>query len=649
MDKRWRMNLDDIENSTILLVDDNLESVAALCEYLTLCNFTVALAQNGQETLNFAREHQPDIIVMDVSMPEIGGFETCRRLKEHDDTKHIPVIFVSAYTETIDKVQGFDSGGVDYIAKPFQHQEVVARIGAHIRLRNLQKSLQEKNIRLEEEIDQRIQTEQALRESREEFRTIFENAPVMITSYDGKGTFQLWNSECEKRLGYTKAEINAAEDPFLLLYPDPAIRTQVTTAMSNVDGVFREYKVTRKDGAILVQLWAYFSLPTGVMISVGHDITERKQSEHALQESQQYSRNIIESSLDIIITVDPDRRIVEFNPAAEKSFGYKHEEVVGKDADILYARSEESSTVREIMVRESQSVKEVYNLRKNGEEFPCLLAASTLRDAQGKLIGFMGISRDITDLKQAQQQLEEQNVQLQELNASKDKFFSIVSHDLKNQFGTLLGFGELVIANYEGFTREKVKFLVDKMFGSAQKLYTLLENLLMWSRIQRGVMTCQPTAINLNPIAFENVELFTQQAERKQVILKNTVTKGATIYADYSMIDTVVRNIMSNALKFTSAGGSITISAVDYDEHYRAISIADTGVGIPENILPKLLRIDTHHTTAGTAGERGTGLGLILCKDLVEKNDGSMWIESEVGKGTTFTFTLLKQSLEAST
>jgi PAS domain S-box-containing protein len=643
------MILKDIENSTILLVDDNLESVAALCEYLKFCDFTVSLSENGQEALKFAREHQPDIIVMDVLMPGLDGFETCRRLKEHDDTKHIPVIFVSAYTETIDKVKGFESGGVDYIAKPFQHQEVVARIGAHLRLRNLQKSLQEKNIRLEEEIEHRIKTEQALRESQEEFRTIFENAPVMIKSYDGDRKFQLWNSECEKCLGYTQEEINAAEDPFLLLYPDPDVRAQVLPAMSEVDGVFREYNVTRKDGATRVQLWAYFSLPSGVTISVGHDITERKQSEQALRESQQYSRNIIESSLDMIITVDTDRRIVEFNPAAEEAFGYIHEEVIGQNVSILYARSEESSSVGEIMVRESQSVKEVYNRRKNGEEFPCLLAASTLRDAEGKTIGYMGISRDITDLKQAQKQLEEQNVQLQELNASKDKFFSIISHDLKNQFGTLLGFGELVIENYEGYTAEKIKSLVGKMFGSAQKLYALLENLLTWSRIQRGVMKCQPAAIDMYPIAFENVELFTSQAERKQVHLKNTVTKGAVIYADYSMIDTVVRNLLSNALKFTSAGGSITVSAVDHDERYRSISIADTGVGIPEKVLPKLLRIDAHHTTAGTAGEKGTGLGLILCKDLVEKNGGSMWIESEVGKGTTFTFTLPKEPVEAST
>lgn len=646
------MNVQDIQNSTILIVDDQPKTVGALYEYLRLRGFTAYVIDNGERTLEFVGKYKPDIIIMDVLMPGMDGFEVCRRLKETRETKDIPVIFISAYTETIDKVKGFEAGGVDYVAKPFEHEEVLARIAAHLRLRHLQKDLQENNGRLQQEIEQRIQVEKALRESQEQFRTIFENAPVMINSYNETGVIQLWNKECERRLGYTREEIIAHHDPLSLFYPDHHIRDQIFANILKADGIFRESTVRRKDGAILIQLWANFRLPTGVIISVGHDITGRKQAEETLRESQEYARNIIESSLDMIITVDQERRIVEFNKAAQETFGYRKEEVEGKSIDMLYASPEESALVHQIMVEKTQSIREVSNRRKSGEVFPCLISASVLRDAQGELIGYMGISRDITELKKAQaellaahNELKQKNEQLGELNASKDKFFSIISHDLKNSFGALLGFAELITENIELYTKDKIKSLVSKMRSTAENLYALLENLLTWSRIQRGVIECSPQLLDLSHIMAHNIDLFVPEAERKEITLKNTIQEKTFVYADYSMVDTVIRNLISNALKFTSSGGSVNISSIEHDEHYQAISVSDTGVGIPEDILPKLLQIDTFYTHAGTAGEKGTGLGLILCKELVEQNSGRLWATSEVDRGTTFTFTLPKHPL----
>ncbi len=647
------MAIKDIQNATILLVDDQPKTVSALCEYLRLCGFTATIVENGESALKSVGERKPDIIILDVLMPGMDGFETCRQLKEHEDTRGIPVIFVSAYTEIIDKLKGFEVGGVDYVAKPFEHGEVLARIAAHLRVRNLQKNLQENNVRLQQEIEQRIQVEEALRESREQFKTIFENAPVMINSYDKTGKSQLWNKECERRLGYTKEEILAYHDPLSLLYPDTSIRDQVMADIFEADGVFREYNVTGKDGTNLIQLWANFRLPGSVIICVGHDITERKLTEETLRESQQYTRNIIESSLDMIIAVDKERRIVEFNRAAEETFGYRKEELVGKNISILYAEQDEFFEIHQVMLTEKQFIQEVFNTRKNGEVFPCLVSASILYDTQNEPIGYMGISRDITELKHAQakllaahEELKEKNEELRQLNASKDKFFSIISHDLKNSFGTLLGFAELITENIEYYSKDKTKTFVSRIHSSAENLYALLENLLTWSRIQRGVMACLPELRELSVIVNRNINLFAPEAERKQIVLQSSIQEKTFVYADYSMVDTVIRNLISNALKFTSGGGSVSITSADHDDLYREISVSDTGIGIPEEVLPKLLRIDTHYTHTGTAGEKGTGLGLILCKELVEQNGGSLWVKSVVGKGTTFTFTLPKQRPE---
>jgi PAS domain S-box-containing protein len=531
------MNVKDIQDSTILLVDDNPETLAPLGEYLKIRGFSVCSVENGKQALDISQRNQPDIILLDVLMPGMTGFDVCRHLKMHDDTKDIPVVFMSALTETVDKITGFDVGGVDYITKPFEYEEVVARISAHLRLRYLQKSLQQNNARLLREVDQRMQVEQALRES------------------------------------------------------------------------------------------------------------------------EQYARNIIESSLNMIIAVDKDRQIVEFNKAAEEAFGYTRKEVVGKNVSILYADREEASTIGQTMIEQTQSIREVYNKRKNGEVFPCLLSASTLRDTQGEVIGYMGISRDITELKRAQaellaahNELKEKNEQLQELNVSKDKFFSIISHDLRGSFGTLLGFAQLITENIDDYSKDRVKAFVLRLRASAERLYALLENLLTWSRIQRRVMKCLPKPINLAAIARENIELFAPQAEKKQIMLSNAIPQEMIVYADQSMVDTVIRNLVSNALKFTQAEGHVELSATKHeaDSRFIAISVSDTGIGIPEEMLPRLLRLDMQYKTIGTAGEQGSGLGLILCKELVEQHGGELWVTSEVDKGTTFSFTLPKPPDKAS-
>jgi signal transduction histidine kinase len=242
--------------------------------------------------------------------------------------------------------------------------------------------------------------------------------------------------------------------------------------------------------------------------------------------------------------------------------------------------------------------------------------------------------------------LERQQIELKQLNASKDKFFSIIAHDLRNPFTGLLGITDFIVKNIEKFTQVEVKEHVAELRDSAETVYTLIENLLAWSRLQRGAMEYCPQHILLDKIAESNVRLFTPTAKQKQITLSNQVSEGITAYADQDMIDTVVRNLTSNALKFTYPKGIVTISARQR-EHVVEIAVSDTGIGIPPEELSQLFRIDIKYSNAGTAGEEGTGLGLILCKDLIEKNGGMIRVESEVGQGTVFTFGLpAKQGIQ---
>ena len=390
---------------TILIVDDNTTNLNVLLDYLHDQGYKVLIAPNGEQALQQIEHVHPDLILLDIMMPGINGFETCCRLKKNDGTKDIPVIFMTALSETVDKVKGFDVGGVDYITKPFQHEEVLARVNAHLTIRKLQQELQQKN----------------------------------------------------------------------------------------------------KD--------------------------------------------------------------------------------LSKYAEIL--------------------------AKKNRE------------------------------LEEKNTELDEKNIQLHTLNADKDKFFSIIAHDLRNPLSALSELPQVIIENIENYTKDELIKMTLMQRDAAKNLFALLDNLLTWSRIQRGMIEFRPQPLGIENIVAKNIALMKPNAEEKHITLRNLVRGKLRIHADYNMVDTVIRNLISNALKFTMEGGSVEVSAKQ-DTHRVEVAVSDTGIGINDQYMAKLFRIDDQYRRIGTANEKGTGLGLILCKEFIKQHSGNIWAESEVGKGATFKFTLPK-------
>ena len=246
-------------------------------------------------------------------------------------------------------------------------------------------------------------------------------------------------------------------------------------------------------------------------------------------------------------------------------------------------------------------------------------------------------------IRRQQQLIQEQCAALQTLNASKDTFFSIIAHDLRNPFSGFVSMTELLEQQLESWKPEQVKQVVSELRKSAERLFALLENLLTWSRLQRGVMEYRPEPAILCYLVERSVALLNQLATQKDIHLRNLIDPSILVFVDVAMMDTVMRNLISNALKFTPAGGSVTLSA-SQDDQLVAIAISDTGIGIPAEKIPLLFRIDAKYQRRGTAGEPGTGLGLKLCQELLERHGGQIRVESEVGKGACFTCTLPKMS-----
>jgi len=229
--------------------------------------------------------------------------------------------------------------------------------------------------------------------------------------------------------------------------------------------------------------------------------------------------------------------------------------------------------------------------------------------------------------------------ELKELNATKDKFFSIIAHDLRNPFSSLLGFSELLVKNAQKYTPEKIQQFASNMYNTAKQTYTLLENLLEWSRLQTGKLV--PNFENILPekLVFEVKSICNLQAQSKQIEIITIIETNDSFLADKEMIKTVLRNLISNAIKFTFPQGKIFIRT--YCQNNQIIfSVIDTGIGIEEQNLSKLFKIESKLSKSGTFDEKGTGLGLVLCKEFISKHDGTIWAESEFGQGSTFSFAL---------
>jgi signal transduction histidine kinase len=256
-------------------------------------------------------------------------------------------------------------------------------------------------------------------------------------------------------------------------------------------------------------------------------------------------------------------------------------------------------------------------------------------------------------LRLMQRQLHDQNLQLQqeiavrmrteealqEANTTKDTFFSILAHDLRSPFSGLLGSIELALNYFDQLSPDEHLENLVRIKKSADTFYALLENLLAWSRIQRGKMEYHPENVPVYDLILHLIEIFAEPAAQKQIVFQHDIPQHTSLYADINMLNTILRNLLSNALKFTPPQGTITLNARQH-AHEVEIAVADTGVGIAEADIADLLRLDRKTTSLGTAGEHGTGLGLPLCQDLIKKNNGSLHIESLPGQGTTVRVTL---------
>lgn len=379
-------------------------------------------------------------------------------------------------------------------------------------------------------------------------------------------------------------------------------------------------------------------------VFIARDITERKQAEEELRKTKEDFQGYFEMGSVGNCVTSLDKGWLEVNNRLCQMLGYTKRELIRMTwAEITHPDDLESDTVLFEQVLAGKIDKYELDkrfIRKDGSTVYTTLNVTCHRNSVGSEHHFLASLLDITERKLAEEEIKLKNEQLVKANAEKDKFFSIIAHDLRSPFNTFLGLSRIIANELPSLTMDEIQKFAINLENSADNLYRLLENLLQWSQIKQGLMFFSPEVVQLRPVIIESIEMMEESATSKKIIIANNIPENIYVLADNHILKSVIRNLVSNALKFTYKGGKITLSAKSLGNNTVEIAVSDTGIGMSPEMIQNLFRIDVQTNRKGTEGEPSSGLGLILCNDFIQLHGGKIWVESEEGIGSTFYFSL---------
>lgn len=486
-------------------------------------------------------------------------------------------------------------------------------------------------------------------------RSLFE------ASHDGialisKKRFVLVNDSFVQMFNYKSASEIIGRDPLDFIVEKDNLKVknyidavdQGRDAPNRFDFVGRKKNNTTFDAEISSS--TYETDEEKFIVWVLRDITEEKKSQEALQISEERYRNISENIYESFWTaerIDGELKAVFYTPAIKKITGYSSQDYLKDDKlwekiihpDDLDDTLEKVNNFYLDPARNFESF-EYRIIDANGNMIWLENKINVKRDENGIVQKVYGIFSDITLSKRADVELKKSANELKELNEAKDRFISIISHDLRTPFSSILGFTDFLLTEKD-LSEEKQEQYIKFIQESAKSMLSLVNSLLDWTRLQTGKIKFEPERISAKNIIERSIQILSGAAMQKNINITSELNKEFYIHADENLILQVFNNLISNAIKFTNKNGSITISAnINIEKRQIEFSVADSGIGIKKEDLNKLFKVDTKFTTTGTDGEKGSGLGLSLVHDIIHKHRGEIWVESEMGRGTKFTFSI---------
>ncbi len=494
------------------------------------------------------------------------------------------------------------------------------------------------------DITEKKATQEALKIREQEYRNLFNNLRDVFFRMDLDGYLIMVSPSCYDMSGFTQNEAIGV-NVYKLSVHQHKVDAFKEKIMAN--GVVDQWetKIRKKNG---IQYWVSITARL-VMDKYGkpafiegtvRDITSSIKAENKLKETLSHYRFLIDTMGEGLVKTDKDFNITFVNGAFCNIIGKPLNEIMGKQP-IDFVKDEEKEILESRLRRFDQGNDsfEINLIHSTENVVPSIITPRAFFTPEGELNGVVMVVTEITKQKSAEIALRESEQKLQEALAAKDKFFSIIAHDMKGPMGNFLGLSKILNKDLEEMTMKDMKEISSSIYDSANSIYKLLEDLLQWSRTQVGSISFNPEPIDLKELAFNNTYLLSSLAEQKQIELFSKIHKSIYVYADGNMLTTIIRNLTSNAIKFTEPGGSVFVKA-STDGKFATICIEDTGIGMDDEFAEKIFNLDKHHTSIGTNAEKGTGLGLAICKEFILKHGGSIWVQSRLNEGSKFYFTV---------
>ena len=544
----------------ILIVDDNPTNIDVLFDYLDTAGFDVSAAEDGERAIEQCLYELPDIVLLDVMMPGIDGFETCRRLKELPSTKTVPIIFMTALNNVSEKVKGFEMGAVDYITKPVQHEEVLARVNNHLMMQNLQKQLETTNSILEERVKDRTYRLQVIANISKQLNEI-QDLDKLLTDLV---------NQLQKSFAYHCVQI---------YLQDTKNETLTLQAMSGDN-----------EGVI------------GTQIPIGQETIGlvAKNGEPSL------SNNLSE-----------DSRI------ATQLLLPKTESEIVVPLRKIGSKGQPNTILGVLTIQENQinlfSTKDVSMIQTIADQAAIAIDNARLLAERQKTI-----------------------IELKKLDKAKSQFMAMISHELRTPLNAVLGFSELLLLGFSGKLSKKMRTDIELIKGGGEHLLKLVNNILDITKIESGLTQISPISVNLyGVIADVLVAASVSNREKSLAITSDIPNSLPNVFVDYARLHQIMLNLLDNAIKFTSEGTiSVKARIFDDDTDFILISVADTGVGIKADKRQLIFQSFRQADMTDTRAFEGSGLGLSICKLLIELHGGRIWVESKEHVGSTFYFTL---------
>ena len=662
---------DSIAGCEVLVVEDTLANLQLLTEILSRAGYNVRSAGDGELALRSVNAKLPDIILLDIMMPGMDGFEVCRVLKSNDDTRSVPIIFISALEDVHSKKKGFEIGAVDYISKPFHAEEVLARVKTHLTISRLQVNIERQNERLLKEIAERNHAEQTLErlnaelelriqrrtaqlaESQAQIRCAFDLSPIGNALVGINGRILKVNTALCNILGYTEDEllsktIQDISDPGDLASD---IDNQRQLLAGTIATCQIQKRCRRAQGRLICIQQNCFLVrdsnnePSYFIFQI-QDITDRKQTEQTLLSANHYNRSLIEASPDPLVTIGSDGKITDVNLAAEVATGCRREELIGTDFANYFTDPERARAGYRHVFQEGHIHNYELNIRcRDGSEIPVLYNASVYRNTNGQVIGVFAAARDISERKQAEQTRLDLELKLQQLKKAESlgRMAGAIAHHFNNQLYVIMGNLEMAM---DDMSQDSDTF---RSMAEAMKAADKVAQISSLMLTYLGQTPGKQEPLDLSDICRQSLPLLQASLPKQILFHADLPATGPFIRTNVGQIQKILANLVANA--FEAAGenpGTIDLRVktvalenipntnrfpVDWqpkESVYACLEVADTGCGIESGEIEKVF--DPFFTTKFT----GRGLGLSVVLGLVGAQGGGITVESHPGRGSIF-------------